>query len=536
MSTGDGKPDLLVANLCNGCGKGLVGVLLGSVNGTFQAAQNYESGGWGAESIAVGDVNRDGRLDVVVGNQCSNLCLPGEAAGIGVLLGNGDGSFQPAQTYPLGGKPVFVSTNWMTLRDINKDGKLDVVAANTESAEVLFGNGDGTFEPALKCGPGGYAVSAGDVNGDGNLDLLVANYNTVSVLLGNGVDGFEPARVFYSGGQAASAVAVGDVNADGRPDLLVTNQCRSALHYCGESVFVGVLLGHGDGTFAPAQSYRSEGMWASSLAVADVNEDGRVDVLVSNYCMAPHRCTTGVAGVLLGNSDGTFQSAQRYNTGAVIAAGITAEDINRDGKPDLLVANGNLVSVFLGRFGTTTTLSSNLNPSIYGQPITFAAVVRSGGPNTPAGTVKFTNGSRWMREVPLINGVATLITQTVPAGTSLVTATYSGEVQSIKSKSLAIQQVVKPAASATTLHSSRNPSVLGELVTFTATVASPTARVIGTVTFRTGGQNIGTVKLVGQKASITTSSLPHGQSWVTATYEGTANITGSKGSLTQSVK
>jgi len=532
---GDHYPDLLVANLCNGCSHGLVGVLLGNGDGSFQGATSYPSGGWGAQTIATGDVDRDGRLDVVVGNVCSSLCLPGDPGGVGVLLGNGDGTFQPEQTYPSGDQPCFGTNGWLRLADINHDGELDIVVANRSDTAVLLGNGDGTFRPAQHHGSGADAIELADVNGDGNLDLLAGSYKNVAVLLGDGIGGFETMQSYYAGGKTVSAIVVKDVNADKKPDLLVANQCRGDISYCGGSGFIGVLLGNGDGTFMPAQSYRSGGLRAHSLGVMDANEDGFQDLVVSNTCLSPTNCNAGVVGVLLGNGDGTFQPVQRYNTGSPIAVFVTVDDVNADYKPDILVANLDAVSVLLGRFMTIITLHSSPNPAVYGQSVSLVANITSHAPTAPSGKVTLTNGRGWSRQLTLNGGAASATTRMLPAGLSTLTAVYYGDVESIKSRSVAVAQMVNRATSVTAIVSSVNPAIQGDPVTFTATVTSPTARVTGMVTFKAGGVVLGTIPLVGQKASFTTSELPSGKSWITATYDGNENFVSSKASMTQNV-
>src|SRR5439155_3927887 len=132
---------------------------------------------------------------------------------------------------------------------------------------------------------------------------------TIGVLLGNGDGTFQPVADYSSGGQNAYSVAIMDVNGDGKPDLLVANACVTTSN-CTSGV-VGVLLGNGDGTFRAAFSYGSGGQYAVSISVADINGDGKPDVLVGNYYTGNGN-STGSLGVLLGKGDGTFQAALSY--------------------------------------------------------------------------------------------------------------------------------------------------------------------------------------------------------------------------------
>jgi hypothetical protein len=348
---GDGNSDLLVANaICasEGCATGSVGVLLGNGDGTFQPAVAFDSGGFGAESVAVTDVNGDGKQDLLVANTCvidgAFNCVNGS---VGVLLGNGDGTFQAAVSYGSNG----TGAASVVVRDVNGDGKPDVLVANAcgndgnygcmiGSLGVLLGNGNGTFQAAVNYTSGGYepdSVAVRDVNGDGNPDLVVASQcdnsgncnGVVGVLLGSGDGTFRLVVTYDSGGYDAQSVAVADVNGDGKPDLVVANACASSS--CTGGGVVGVLLGKGDGTFQAAVSYGSGGQDAESVAVADVNGDDKPDLIVANG--------NGSVGVLLGNGDGTFQAAMSYGSGGASASSVAVADVNGDGKPDLLVAN-----------------------------------------------------------------------------------------------------------------------------------------------------------------------------------------------------
>jgi pimeloyl-ACP methyl ester carboxylesterase len=378
---GDGKPDLLVAVACadSTCANGGVSILLGNGDGTFQSAVTYGSGGVQPLSLAVEDVNGDGRLDVVVANVCTAICAPPSPGSVAVLLGNGDGTFQPAVPYGAGG----LNALSVAVRDVNGDGKLDLLVGNGSDfgssvnggVSVLLGNGDGTFQPAKTYGSGGgavYAVAGVDVNGDGKVDVVATTFdsNTVSVLLGNGDGTFQTAASYGSGGAYSHSVAVGDVNGDGKADLVVANFCI-ALGNCANGT-VGVLLGNGDGTFQTAVPYGSGGGEASAVVLADVDGDGKLDVVVANLCaISASSCANGTVAVLLGNGDGTFQSAVTYGSGGSQATSVTVADVNGDGKPDVLVANGSSVGVLLniGSFppapvliDTTTSYGLGIEP------------------------------------------------------------------------------------------------------------------------------------------------------------------------------
>jgi hypothetical protein len=193
------------------------------------------------------------------------------------------------------------------------------------SVSVLQGNGDGTFQAAVTYGSGGYnatSVAVADVNGDDIPDLVVSNYcsdspcdayGNTGVLFGNGDGTFQIAVPYDSGGAFGHSVAIADVNGDGKPDLLVANTFSST---------VGVLVGNGDGTFQTAVTYGSGGNSAESVAAADVNGDGNADIVIVNACQSGSvsECTgNGTIGVLLDVPD--FQIVANPTTITVIAAG-----------------------------------------------------------------------------------------------------------------------------------------------------------------------------------------------------------------------
>ena len=318
----DGKLDLAVANE----GRNNISILLGKGDGTFQAAVNYGLGSGTPEpaAVAVGDFNGDGKLDLAVANAGTS--------NVTVLLGNGDGTFQAPVDYAAG------SGFSVAVGDFNGDGKLDLAVANVASnnISVLLGNGDGTFQNAVHYSAGAtpFWVAVGDFNRDGKLDLVVANDggNNVSVLLGNG-DGTFQAAVNYSTGSGPTSVAVGDFNGDGKLDLAVANNASNN---------ISVLLGNGDGTFRPAINYGA-GSGSRTVAVGDFNGDGKLDLVVANNAV---NGGTPSVSVLLGNGDGTFQTAVDYTAG-VEPEWVALGDFNRDGKLDIAIADYSSSTVFV---------------------------------------------------------------------------------------------------------------------------------------------------------------------------------------------
>jgi Big-like domain-containing protein/VCBS repeat protein len=262
------------------------------------------------------------------------------------------------------------------------------------------------------------------------------------------------------------------------------------------------------------------------------------------------------ADVFLGNGDGTFQEAQAYKLLGFVSSRLTIADVNVDGKPDLVSASMSRtlsgppdegsVSVLLNVFTdtTTTTLSSSLNPSIYGQKVTWRARVTTSGSIPPTGRVIFrTSGDGQNYEIgaAALDGswVATLTRSTlnVPTGGpySLV-AVYLGDTMNSRSQSEVVLQDVRQTTSAATITSSANPSSLGQAVTFTARITSPTVTVTGPVTFTAGNTVLGTVQLSRGTATFTTSALPRGAIRVQVTYPWNSNVAKSSASLVQTVQ
>ncbi|MGA3193907.1 MAG: Ig-like domain repeat protein [Terriglobales bacterium] len=470
---GDGKLDMIVANYCDEvsnctctpqtCDYGSVGVLLGNGDGTFQPAVTYLSGGYYSQAVAVADVNGDGKLDILVVNDCTsniNCAYTIGDGSVAVLLGNGDGTFQPAVAYDTGGQ----FPNQVLIADMNNDGKPDLIVSNFSGGTngfgevgILLGNGDGTFQPAVIYNSA-YSynlaqVAIADINGDGNLDLLVANECTdltcasgdVGVLLGNGDGTFRPGVAWPSGGYYTHAIAVTDMNGDGKLDLVVANSCMASSN-CSSNGTVAVILGNGDGSLQAPVTYPAGAYEPLALVLGDFNTDGKTDVALVSQSVTGSN-TAGVVGVLLGNGDGTLQPALNFNPGGSGSIALAAADVNKDGKPDLMVVTSAGVGVLLNTStkATTTKVASSNNPSSLGQAVTFKATVTPQGNGTPTGTVSFLDGSASIGNSPVSGGVATLTTSSLALGAHSITATYNGDSNWAASTSAALSQSVQGA-------------------------------------------------------------------------------------------
>ncbi|MFJ4189599.1 FG-GAP repeat domain-containing protein [Kitasatospora sp. NPDC089509] len=260
--TGGGRTDLVVAN----AGDGTVSVLLNDGAGGFAPQRTFPAGA-GPTSVAVGDLRGIGVRDLVVADQDDSV--------VSVLLGNGDGTFQPARTFPTGSHPDAVA-----LGDFRGTGTLDLAVANLGdfgdgSVSLLLGNGDGSFQPARTFPTGANSnpasIALADFGGSGHLDLAVAldGVSEVAVFPGNG-DGTLGTPTDYWVGGVPVSVAVGDLRRDGRLDLVLADAEQSAK----------VLLGNGDGTFGPVHAYPA-GSGPVSVTVGDFTGRGRDDLALA---------------------------------------------------------------------------------------------------------------------------------------------------------------------------------------------------------------------------------------------------------------
>lgn len=259
---GDGKADMAVSRGPD-AGQGKVSVFPGNGDGTFGAPADFTVGD-GPQSLSTGDLNRDGKPDVVAGNWL--------AASVSVLLNAGDGTFRETR-YATDRGPEGVE-----IADMNSDGKLDVLTANffKSSVTLLLGRGDGTFRTGGTFDAGDTAndLGVGDFDRDGKLDVITADFfvDSVSVLRGNG-RGRLGSKTAFPTDVGPNKLKVADLNLDGIVDVVTS------------SWFVGtvsVVPGNGDGTFGPFTSARlSDGVPA--VDVGDLDGDRKPDLVATDY-------------------------------------------------------------------------------------------------------------------------------------------------------------------------------------------------------------------------------------------------------------
>jgi hypothetical protein len=385
---GDGFPDIVTANFAffdqatqtEVYGNNDVSVLLGNGSGGFTAASGSPvSLGANAKpfAVAVADMNGDGFGDIVVGNYGTST--------VTVLKSNGNGTFtaETPVALPTGAGPSYVVTG-----DFNRDGKTDVITSNfgTGTITVLIGDGTGglTQKQTIAVGAGPETIALSDINGDGITDLVVTNYNAtnVSVLLGNGDGTFRaaPTPTVNLGG-AAFGVALGDINGDGKADMVVADFGNST---------VSVFLGDGSGGFTADGSPIAVGSLASfaaySVSLADVNGDGKLDMVLSARSLTTGH---GEVVVMLGNGNGTFQnpaSAAVYQVGGnadyAVVASLEPLTVNENASLVFSGAHGNAITVGDvdgGSSSETVTLSVTHGTLTLGSTAGLTGLTGNGG-------------------------------------------------------------------------------------------------------------------------------------------------------------
>jgi FG-GAP-like repeat/RTX calcium-binding nonapeptide repeat (4 copies) len=417
---GDGNADLATVNPTQ------LSVLAGNGNGAFGAAQTTAAGA-GMRSIAAGAFNSDSLPDLAISTSVTTwngtsyvttgsvLVLLNSTASVG-----GPVTFQAARSFSTG---TNLTPGALAVGDLNGDGKADVAVAQAggSSVSVLQGDGTGNLGAArhIAVGSNPVSVAVGDLDFGGKHDLITANQgsNDLSVLMNAGNDAagdvqFLPATSVGVTGSAAS-VAVGDFDNNGLMDLAASSAVYTtttwgwwgywgyySYSYTQTDGYANVLLGHGNGTFDPAQSIWVNSTDLGDLATGDFNGDGKLDAIVADGIT---RVTVDPT-VLLGAGDGTFKTVYHYNAGSGPDA-VVVGNFNSDAFPDVAVSNyySGDVSVLMNDTDWRTLIVSGLAPSTTaGEAQTFTVTARDNAGNvlpSYTGTVHFTS-SDYQADLP----------------------------------------------------------------------------------------------------------------------------------------
>jgi hypothetical protein len=420
---GDGKPDLAVANV----GSNNVSVLLnttasGAAASSFATKQDFATG-TAPLSVTLGDLNRDGKLDLAVANINSNS--------VSVLLnttapGAATPSFAAKQDFATGDSPESV-----TLGDLNGDGKLDLVVANLISTvSILFNTtASGAATPSFAAkqdfatGDGPRSVSIGDLNVDGKLDLAVVNFNsnTVTVLLNTTVPGaatpsFSAIHAFPTGIRPIS-VSAGDLNGDGKLDLALVNLISNSVSVLLNTTAPGATTP----SFSAKQDFATN-FNPSSITVGDLNGDGKLDFAVANI-------NSNNVSVLLntttpGAGTPSFATKEDFDTSAGPVS-VARGDLNGDGKLDLVVANvdSDTMSVLLNAPTIVTTAGFSVQQGSAPSNSQIATVTNYGGNGSLSITVTSANPANGVTISNIINSDGN-ITADIVASCGASTATF----------------------------------------------------------------------------------------------------------------
>jgi hypothetical protein len=413
---GDGKLDMAVAD------NRFVWIYLGNGNGTFERPLRYTVGVQPC-SVAAADLNHDGAIDLVVADRSGGKLY--------LLTGKGDGSFTSAP-FALATEPTFVG-----FADVNRDKELDLLVVNFNSTAISV---------FLNLGKGNFArhpidthvtnvvsaVASGDFDQDGKIDLAVTEFlgsaNDVTILMGNGDGTFRKGASYAVSSEPVSVVAA-DFRGSGTVDLAVDELLGQ----------IDVLLGKGDGTFQAPAHYPVP--FPNQLTAADINGDGEIDLVASVNPIA-NNMGSGAASVLLGLGDGSFQSPQSYLAG-ISATAVALGDLNGDRRLDILVG--------------TETSTYGINVLLNTGPVKFSPTTPVSFPAQFIGTeskaleTRLTNNGRTaliVSSVSLTGAPFAMSTDCKgsvdPGKTCSITATFKPRLKGFSSGSISIKDSALP--------------------------------------------------------------------------------------------
>jgi hypothetical protein len=562
----DGIPDVVVVEQANTINFG-TRIFLGNGDGTFRAV-NFPYSFVNPVGVAVGDFNGDGAVDLAV----ADITTVNVASSVDILLGNGDGTFQAPVSYSAGIYPQAIA-----VADMNQDGHPDVIVGSGSSAvEIFLGNGDGTFQPVLNLGsPSASSLNAlalGDLNGDGLPDVvLVSSFGPVTVFLNQGLVLRSRATTTLSSspnpagfGQLVTLTATiaPTAGASGTPSGSVTFLDGSTT--LGNRTLIGGTAGLGVsslgvGSHRLTASYSGDNLFLASTSAVFLQTINAIAAQIAltsspNPAGVGHTVTLTVTVSAPAGVSGTPSGVITYmdgsttlGTGALTngTASFTVSNFalgnhtlvaNYGGDNQFLAGSSPPVTqVMVNNSATQMTLTSSLNPAAALQAVTFRATVTpsAGASGTPTGTVTFWDGTTALVNQALSGGSASFTTSSLTAGSHAMTATYSGDSLFLASTSPAVQETINALATQVMLTSSANPALLGQSVTLTATVSSPSGTPTGIVKFLDGTTDLGGRVLNAGTGSLTIPNFDAGSHSLSLTYPGDGTFASGSASLTE---
>jgi hypothetical protein len=528
--TGDGKQDIVTSDFIPyGGGAPSISLLAGKGNGTF-AAPTIEVASEVANALAAGDLNGDGKLDLVFASDSGGNTVT-------ALLNKGGGTFATTASVA-----VTVAPTALAAADFTGNGKQDlVVMGEVGDISILLSNGDGTF----RAGPtltdsGPLAVTVGDFTGNGKQDVAVGNFDgTVDVFLGNGNGTFQAPKVFNLGSNdVVSSIVAGDFNHDGKQDLAVAfNNSVTGVAQ------VATLLSNGNGTFHES-AVVSVGTDSEGLAAGDLNGDGNLDLATTTFLPSGNRDVK----ILFGNGNGTFRAPVALTPGTR-STRVAVGDFNGDGKADLVLVDpfNNNVSVLLnngnGTFASPqTTHVDNPVVGLNGPALgdffgdgKLGLAVLSG-----QGTVSVLRGNgdgTFQAPIDYLTGFHGTFAEGVVAADftgngklDLATASLTTDTVSVLLNT-SPKPVLGTVATTTSLRTDVNPAVAGQQVLLTATVTSSAGTPTGTVNFFDGTTLLGQAAVDPNGQATLLVTLHAGTHSLKAVFAGTTPFTGSSSAV-----
>ncbi len=449
----DGIPDVAVL-YAGGLDqpRGTVSLFQGQGNAHFKPLVTHYQTATTGTAVAVGDINGDGKLDLVVYGRSPSI-----GSTFGLLLGNGNGTFQPVR--PLHLQSTACCGEQLFLADINNDGKLDIVTYDG----VSLGKGDGTFQPFIPLPTDGIFAThfaIGDFNDDGKFDIAFITDDEFAEILifhGDGKGAFNSSPSFSVtlpyGDAFNTFLRVGHFTTNGALGVVAgireEDGPTGAIHL-GE---ISILGGKGDGTLLQPVTYQLK-QDLQEIAVGDFNGDGLDDVaaLNSGAISVTPPSNYSLLSLFTSAGDGTLRPKGDFGAGGigvyVFNPSLSIADFNGDGANDIVGVDGAGVGLLLNSAGSTVSLTVSPNSVPKGQPVSLKAKVApslyfSGSVSTGA-HVTFYDGTHKLGSSNVVSGVATLSLSSLSVGSHTLTAVYSGNSYHAPRQSDPVTEVVHP--------------------------------------------------------------------------------------------